>query len=291
MNLSKEFLPTASSPIGRSFEFCCEHCHDIAQAEDTNMNDRENLRHSGAEIRQRLGLDQADPVALAPGLRNLTDEMVFGRVWARPGLALEDRMLATLSALTAMQYLPQLAEFVGAALHIGLRPRLLQEVMLHCAMYAGMPSAINSLEVVGAVLDEQSLPRPEVDLTHQELSLEALMERGEQVKQMLHAERAAAGYANAESAASGLYGSVATQYLYGEIWERPGMTVRERMICSVAAFTALRMESQQRKFFRSALNVGLTSSEVVEVITQTGPYSGFPSALNAVTVAEEVLAL
>jgi 4-carboxymuconolactone decarboxylase len=260
-------------------------------AERTAMESRTELRSAGAAIRNKLGLNDRGDTEPIPGFHHLTDEVVFGRVWSRPGLPLQDRVLATLAALTSMQYLPQLRTYIGAALHLGRSPQLVQEVMLHCAMYAGMPSAINSLEVVGAVVDEQSLPRPEVDLTHQELSLEALMERGEQMKQTLHAERAAGGYANAESAASGLYGSVATQYMYGEIWERPGMTVRERMICSVAAFTALGMESQQRKFFRSALNVGLTSGEVVEVINQTGPYSGFPSAFNAATVADEVLSL
>ena len=56
-----------------------------------------------------------------------------------------------------------------------------------------------------------------------------------------------------------------------------------------AAFTATQLESQQRKFFRSAQNVGLSRTEILEVIAQTGPYSGFPQAFNALAVAEEVL--
>ena len=50
---------------------------------------------------------------------------------------------------------------------------------------------------------------------------------------------------------------------------------------AVAAFTALRLPEQVAKFGQSALNVGLTRTEVVEAIIQTAPASGFPPALNA----------
>jgi len=250
------------------------------------MTAREDLRRTGAEMRHRLGLAERTGPDLSPGLANLTDEMVFGRVWSRPGLALEERMLATLSALTSKQYLNQLADLVGAALHIGMDARLIQEVMLHCAMYAGIPTAVNALEVVRAVLDEKGLPRPETVLN--EADLDELEAMGRQTMQALHAERSEGGYAAPDSAASGLYGT-AIDYLYGEVWNRPGINRRQRMICSIAAFTAMQLESQQRKFFRSAQNVDLSRTEIFEVIAQTGPYSGFPQAFNALAVAEDVL--
>jgi 4-carboxymuconolactone decarboxylase len=250
------------------------------------MTAREELRQTGAEIRKQLGLGERAAPDLLPGFSGLLDEVVFGRVWARPGLTLEERVLATLSALTCKQHLPQLADFVGAALHIGINPRLIQEVMLHCAMYAGFPTALNSLQVVGTVLGERGLPQPVDDLD--EADLDALLTMGRQTMQTLHAERSEGGYAAPDSAASGLY-STAIDYLYGEVWNRPGITYRQRMICSIAAFTATQLESQQRKFFRSARNVGLSRIEILEVITQTGPYSGFPLAFNALAVAEEVL--
>lgn len=249
------------------------------------MTAREELRRRGAAIRRELGLAETDP-ALLPGFGNLLDEIVFGRVWARPGLALEDRVIASLAALTSVQRLDQLAVFAGAALNVGLAPRLIQEVMLHCAMYAGMPSALASLATVRAVFEDRGLPVPEETLA--EADLDALEAQGRETMQALHAERSQGGYANPDSAAASLY-ATAIDYLYGEIWNRPGIDRRQRMICSVASFTALRLESQQRKFFRSALNVGLSRDEVLEIIAQTGPYSGFPPALNALAVAEDVL--
>ncbi|MDH3680148.1 MAG: carboxymuconolactone decarboxylase family protein [Acidimicrobiia bacterium] len=256
------------------------------------MPERDELRRAGREVRSRLGLGDEQGAELAPGLTDLTDELVFGSVWSRPGLELEDRMVATLSALTCKQYVPQLHRFIGAALHIGMSPRLVQEVLLHCGMYAGMPSAASSLRVVSEVLDQLDIPHPvdvlspaaEVD----EVDLERLYARGLETMNVLHDERARDGYAAPDSAAADLY-DTAIHYLYGEIWNRSGITTRQRMICSVASFTALQMEGQQRKFFRSALNVGLAPTEVIEVIAQTAPYSGFPPALNALTVAESVL--
>lgn len=250
------------------------------------MTQREQLRQKGAEIRHKLGLPDDIGAELLPGMPHLVDEVIFGRVWGRPGLSLEDRMLATLSALTSKQYLPQVGFYVRGALNINMQPRLIQEVMLHCAMYSGVPTALNSLEVVKDILAERGLPQPDEEL--QENDLDDLMKIGDETMRDLHRERADGGYADPNSAASTLYVN-AIQYLYGEIWNRPGITRRQRMICSVAAFTATQMAGQQRKFFQSAPNVGVTRDEVIEVIIQTGPYSGFPPALNALTVAEEVL--
>ncbi len=62
------------------------------------MTTRAELRKTGQKIRQKLGLDNQSASSLLPGLDDLQDEMIFGRVWSRPGLSIEDRMLATLSA-------------------------------------------------------------------------------------------------------------------------------------------------------------------------------------------------
>lgn len=262
-----------------------EHWVSTARG-NTEMTAREQLRQTGAEIRHALGFADSSGREVSPGWGDLMDEMVFGRVWARPGLSLEDRMLATLSALTSKQYLDQLAGYIGGGLHIGMSPRLIQEVMLHCAMYTGFPSAESSLRVVQTVLDEKGVAAPEIDLT--ELDLDALLTQGQQTMETLHGGRAEDGYAAPTSAASRLY-ATAIDYLYGEIWNRPDISTRQRMICSVAAFTALQLTSQQRKFFPSALNIGLSKEEVFETIAQTGPYSGFPPAFNALAVAEEIL--
>lgn len=257
------------------------------------MTKRADLRRTGAEHRRELGLEQP-PTELAAGLGDLLDELVYGRVWARPGLAVEDRMLTTLVALTCHRERDALRRHTDAALRLGLTPTLIREAVLHCGMYAGLGTAVASLEAVVTVIDDHGasgLGTSESDspASAEEADLDELERQGRAMMATLHESRANDDYAAPDALASTLYGT-AVDYLYGAIWNRPGITVRQRMICSVAAFTALRMEAQQRKFFRSALNVGLSAEEVVEVIVQTGPYSGFPSALNALAVAEAAFA-
>jgi 4-carboxymuconolactone decarboxylase len=82
---------------------------------------------------------------------------------------------------------------------------------------------------------------------------------------------------------------VAIQYGYGAIWHRPGLEFRQRALVTVAAFTALKLEAQVRKFGESALNAGLSRTEIIETVIQTGPYSGMAPALNALAQLSEVL--
>jgi 4-carboxymuconolactone decarboxylase len=82
---------------------------------------------------------------------------------------------------------------------------------------------------------------------------------------------------------------LALQYGYGAVWQRPDLDRKSRVVCAVAAFTALGCEPQLRGFLHAARNVGLQNEEIVELIMQTAPYGGFPRALNAVAIAQEIL--
>jgi 4-carboxymuconolactone decarboxylase len=106
---------------------------------------------------------------------------------------------------------------------------------------------------------------------------------------MLHGERGNQGYAAPGNPITGTLYPSAVRYGYGELWSRPGLTHRERMLCAIAAFTAMGLEGQLRKFSQSALNVGLTRENIVEAVIQTAPYGGFPRALNGLAILSEVL--
>ena len=107
------------------------------------------------------------------------------------------------------------------------------------------------------------------------------MRRGTELMGALHGDRARLGYAAADHAITGALYPTAIQYGYGEIWFRPGLERRQRALVAVAAFTAMRLPEQVAKFGQSALNMGLSRTEVVEAIIQTAPATGFPPALNA----------
>jgi 4-carboxymuconolactone decarboxylase len=88
-------------------------------------------------------------------------EFPFGDIYARKGLGLRERELATVAALCALGHAqPQLRVHVHAALHVGCSPREVVEVVMQMAVYAGFPAALNGLAVVREVFAESGIPLP-----------------------------------------------------------------------------------------------------------------------------------
>jgi 4-carboxymuconolactone decarboxylase len=77
-------------------------------------------------------------------------------------------------------------------------------------------------------------------------------------------------------------------YLFGEMYYRPSLDLKERAVCTLAALTALGRERRLARYIRAALRVGLSRQEVVEVLCHTAFYCGLPAALDALAVAKEV---
>jgi 4-carboxymuconolactone decarboxylase len=76
--------------------------------------------------------------------------------------------------------------------------------------------------------------------------------------------------------------------LFGDIWERPGLSKRDRSLVTVSALIALNRPDQLRSHIALARRNGVTETEIVEAITQLAFYSGWPNAVSAVGVAREV---
>jgi len=80
-------------------------------------------------------------------------------------------------------------------------------------------------------------------------------------------------------------GRYIVEFAFGDIYSRPGMSLREREIATVALLTALGgREPQLRVHMEAALHVGITLQELEEIVLQTVPYAGFPTAINAMNV-------
>jgi len=89
---------------------------------------------------------------VAPGLAQLTDDVLFGDVWKRPGLSPRDRSLVTVSALIAMNRPDQLRSHLALAQQNGLTREELVEAITHLAFYAGWPSAVTAAGVAKETL-------------------------------------------------------------------------------------------------------------------------------------------
>jgi 4-carboxymuconolactone decarboxylase len=78
--------------------------------------------------------------------------------------------------------------------------------------------------------------------------------------------------------------------LYKDIWERPGLSKRDRSLVTISALIALNRPHQLKSHVRLGLQNGLTKDEIVETITQMAFYSGWPSAVSSVAIAKKVFA-
>lgn len=76
--------------------------------------------------------------------------------------------------------------------------------------------------------------------------------------------------------------------LYGDIWERPELSKRDRSLVTVAALIALNRPEQLRAHLVKARANGVTQQELIETITHMAFYAGWPNAVNAIAVAKEV---
>ena len=246
-----------------------------------NHRDRLALRTRGQAVRRALGLDEAHDTG-APGIRGLYDELIFGGVWSRPGLPQRDRLIATLAALAALERHSALKQYAKVAVTADVSAEAVREVILQTALYTGFVAGEENLAQVNAVLgepDTQAPHGPDADADLDGLGV-SLMEE-------MHGPRARAGYASGGGSPSELY-DLAIRYGYGLLWNRPGLTRRERFITTVAVFTSLEQHTQLAKFAASAQNNGLSFEEIVEVAMQVAPYSGFPRVLNALTVLDQI---
>ena len=172
-----------------------------------------------------------------------------------------------------------LRRLIGAALDIALKTETIREVLVQAGLYAGFSASEETLALAAEVFAARGIPFPARTASRRVARIAHRARR--QLMGELHGDRAQSGYAAPDNPVTGALYPMAIQYGYGEIWFRPGLDRRARALVAVAAFTALRLPEQVAKFGQSALNAGLTRTEVIEAVIQTAPHSGFPPALNA----------
>jgi len=78
--------------------------------------------------------------------------------------------------------------------------------------------------------------------------------------------------------------------LFGDIWERPQLSKRDRSLITCVALVAMGKTEQMTFHFPRAIENGVTEEELVELITHLAFYAGWPNAMSAVTRAKELFA-
>ena len=118
----------------------------------------------GVEVRRQVMGDAFVDRALGNAteftqpLQDWVNEHAWGSVWNREGLELKTRSLITLAALTALKCPQELKGHVRGALNNGCSVEEIRETLLHCAVYAGAPAAIDAFRAAQEVIESYQKP-------------------------------------------------------------------------------------------------------------------------------------
>jgi 4-carboxymuconolactone decarboxylase len=81
-----------------------------------------------------------------------------------------------------------------------------------------------------------------------------------------------------------------TEYCWGTVWSRPGLSRKMRSLINLAMLTALNRPHEVKLHLKGALNNGCSKEEIMEVLLQTAIYCGVPAAVDSFRLAREVFA-
>lgn len=118
-----------------------------------------NTKPEGVQVRREVMGDAFVDRALnnatefSQPLQEFVNEHAWGGVWNREGLDRKTRSLITLAALTALKCPQELKGHVRGALNNGCTVEEIREALLHCAVYAGVPAAIDAFRAAQDVID------------------------------------------------------------------------------------------------------------------------------------------
>ena len=216
----------------------------------------------------------------APATEAALLEFVFGEVWSRPGLSQRNRRWIALTCASAADMVGPIEANVYAALASGdMTLEELQEFVLHFAVYCGWPKASFVEQVIWkqqfALNQERGLPAPEMRI------VEPWNPGQDPETRLRNGERCFAdinlvpppGRTSPYTAAGIL------NFVFGEVWQRPGLSVRDRRFITLACVGVDDALLPIQSHFYSALKSrDVSLEEGRELVLHFAAYAGWPKA-------------
>ena len=214
---------------------------------------------------------------VAPGMAALTDDVLYGDVWRRPELSPRDRSLVTISALIAMGKSAVLAGHLGRALDNGLRPSEASGMLAHLAIYSGWPNAVAALQAYDQVYTERKIDTAALRAANPPLPAPA----------------SGAGHAKAVTealeATAPKFAQLTNEVVFGDLWRRSDLSLRDRSLVTVVALAAMGDNDQLEFYVRWGMESGLTRAQIAEAVTHLAFYAGWGKATRAMTAIAKAL--
>ena len=260
------------------------------------MASLEERFQKGLEMRARLAGGQGrifrgsvpSAYELAPDMYRISTESLYGCIWSRPGLDLRYRSIATLTVAAIQLVTPQVRAQVRNALNVGITPEEIIEILMMVAFYGGIPAAYNALGVAKEVFEDRDLHVTLPESFDPSLDPDTLYERG--VAKHREFIPDIFGYHPSDPTPEEHDLDVLMQeYLWGAIWARPGLDMKSRIVCALAALlVGGQYDLFTRRMIEGALRYGLTRTEIMEIGMQLVFYVGILPARSFMHIASTV---
>ena len=222
-----------------------------------------------------------------PELAEVFDNFAFDEVWSYGNLEVKTRLMITLAAMIAGGALGIYKVMLEGALNACVTPIEAKEIVYQAVPYTGMAKAYDFIQATNEILERRgiSLPLEGQSTT----SPETRFEKGLAVQKAIFGERIEK--LHKEAPANQVH---IQRYLsdncFGDHITRSGVEIKMREVLTFSMLMSLGgCESQLRAHTQGNLNVGNDKSVLLSVITQLIPYVGYPRALNALSVLNEVI--
>jgi len=224
-----------------------------------------------------------------PELIETFDNFAFDEVLRESKLDMRTRLMIHLAAIIACQALTEYKVMAGAALHIGVTPVEVKEIVYQAVPYVGIAKVIDFLHATNDLLRERGveLPLPPQSTT----TPENRMEKGLAVqKQIIGNEAVERLYANAQQDQMHIQRFLSAN-CFGDNYTRNGIDIRTRELLTLSMLVSLGgCDPQVKGHVAANLIVGNDRAGLIDVVTQLLPFIGYPRTLNALRAIDEVTA-
>lgn len=212
--------------------------------------------------------------------------LVFGEVFHTGALDVRTRELITLVVLTTMQTLPQLKSHVGAALNVGVTPVELREAVYQCAPFIGFPKTLNAVATLNEVFRARGidLPLPAQGTTTED----DRFDKGLAIQAPIYGTEIAQSVAGLPEEFRDTVPRFLTEFCFGDFYSRTGLDVPTRELLLLCLLVTIGQAIQVKAHVIGNLKVGNSKEKQVAALIHCFPYVGFPLAINAIRVIQDV---
>lgn len=279
-NNSKQGAVEWLAPVSDADYQSCQASHSPRPA-SANLTGAAIRNHEELFSDHRSTLRQTDPELI-----EVFDNFAFDEVISHGGLDTKTRVMMILASTIACQAMGEYKVMLGAALHVGVTPVEIKEILYQSVPYVGIAKVLDFIHATNELLQSRGIGLP---LEGQSTtSPETRHEKGLAIQKQIFGD--IIEKMRDESPGNQLH---IQEYLsancFGDYYTRKGLDIRTRELLTFTMLVSLGgAEPQVKAHIQGNLNVGNDKERLLGVVTQLLPYIGYPRALNAIACINDV---